>query len=138
MAVAHVAVNFIFRNKSRNRVHNHNVHSARTHKGFGDFQSLFAVIRLRNKQGIDIDAERLGVDRVKGMLCVNERRLAAKLLNLGNNMQRHRRFTRRFRAVNFNDSSARHTADSERHIQRQRPCRNRADIHGRVLAKLHN
>ena len=54
------------------------------------------------------------------MFGVNERREAAGLLGVGDDVQHQGCFAGRFRSVNFNDATARHAADAEREIQRQR------------------
>ena len=72
------------------------------------------------------------------MLGVDERRLAARLLHLADDVQRDRRFARRFRPVYFDDAPSRHAADAQRHIQRQRPGRHALDLHLLIFAKAHN
>ena len=42
MAVTHIPVDLVFRHKRCHRVHDHNVHCARTHERFGNLKRLFA------------------------------------------------------------------------------------------------
>lgn len=73
MGVAHIALDLRARNESRNGVDNYNVDSARTGQRFGYLERLLAVIRLRDKESIDVNAEIRGVYGVKRVLGVNER-----------------------------------------------------------------
>ena len=58
---------------------------------------------------------------------------------LGQAMQSERRFTRRFRAVDFDDAAARQAADAERDIEAKRTCGNGVDVHRlHVLAEPHD
>ncbi len=52
-------------------------------------------------------------------------------------VQRHSRFTGRFRPVNLYDSASWHTACSKCDIQSQTSCRNNFDWHYLMLAKFH-
>lgn len=53
-------------------------------------------------------------------------------------MQSNRRFTGGFRPEDLDDSSLRHAADAERHIQRDRAGMHRLHGHVRVFAELHD
>ena len=77
------------------------------------------------------------------MLRIHKRRNAALLLDLRDRVQSDRRFTRRFRPVNFDDPAARQSADPERNVQRKasrgddfnvRVARFVAELHDRALA----
>ena len=136
MRRAHLAVYLLLRNERRNRVDDNEVDRARAHKRLGYLERLLAAVGLRNKQVLDLYAEILGVDGVERMLRVDECSGSAVLLYLGGDMQRKRRFTRRFGTVYLDDSAARQTADSERKVESERACRDRRHIDGGVLAEL--
>lgn len=138
MAVAHIAINFVLRNKCGNRVNDHNIHRARAHKCFGNFKSLFAVIRLRNEKRINVDAECLGVHRVKACSASINAASPPSFCTSAMTCRATVVLPEDSGPVDFNDSSARHTADAERHIERQRSGRNGADIHGGIFAELHD
>ena len=53
------------------------------------------------------------------MLCVDERRHAAGLLRLRDDMQRHGGLAGGFRAVDLDDAAARQAAHAQRHVQIQ-------------------
>src|SRR6516162_5146738 len=64
---------------------------------------------------------------------------AALFLRLGQAMQSERRFTRGFRAVDFDDAAARQAADAERDIEAERTSGNGVDVHRlHVLAEPHD
>ena len=88
------------------------VDRTRAHERLRDVEALLAGIRLRNKQAVDVNAERLGVDRVERVLGVDKRSRAAQLLRLCNAVQRNRGLTGGFRSVDLNDSSLGNTAQS--------------------------
>ena len=91
MRVAHVAFEFGLRNQRRHGVHDDDVHPAGANQRFSDFERLLAVVGLRDQQVIHVHAELPRIDRIKRVLRVNERRLPAELLRLGDHMQRHGR-----------------------------------------------
>ena len=73
------------------------------------------------------------VERVHRVLGVDERADAAELLRLGEHVVDERRLARGLGAEDLDDPPARHAADSERQIQRQRAGRDRADADLRAL-----
>ena len=72
------------------------------------------------------------------MLRVHERDLAALFLRFRHDVQRQRRFTGGFRAVDLNDASLRNAADAKRRVQCQRAGRDRVHVHLRLVAETHN
>src|SRR5690606_17392144 len=125
--IAHVALDFGFRRQRGDRVDDDQIDTAGAHQRVANFQRLFAGVRLRNQQLGHIDAEFLGISGVQCVFGVDEGAGTAKLLHLGNRLQRQRRFTGRFRAVDFDNAAARQTADAECDVQAQRTGRN--DLH---------
>jgi hypothetical protein len=57
MSGAHIAVNLALRNQRGYRVDNHNVNRAGTNQRFRNLKRLLAVVRLGDKQRINIYAE---------------------------------------------------------------------------------
>jgi hypothetical protein len=55
------------------------------------------------------------------VLGVDERADAARLLRLGDHVQRERRLARRLRAEDLDDAAARHAADAERVVELSEP-----------------
>ena len=75
-----------------------------------------------------------GVARVEGVLGVDERRDAAGRLRLGDDLQRERRLAARLGAVDLDDAPARHAADAERGVERERAGRDRRHLVGRACS----
>ena len=86
VAVAHSVLYFLFGNERRNAVHDQHVDGTRTHKCFRNFKSLLAVVGLRNKQRIYINAEISRIYRVKCVFRVHKSSRAAALLRFRNDM----------------------------------------------------
>ena len=88
--------------------------------------------------------ELAGVDGVERVLGVDERGHAAAALGLGDHVQGERRLARGLRAVDLDHAAARHPADAERGVERQRAGGDGGDVdllpaaepHDRALAEL--
>src|SRR6185437_14684138 len=89
------------------------------HERSRDFESLLAVVRLRDEKIVDIDAELAGVDGIEGVFGVNEGGGAAGALRLGDRLEGHGGFAGGFGAENFDHPAARKAADAEGGIERQ-------------------
>src|SRR3989338_10346383 len=105
MIITHHPLNFSPRRESGNRINNNNIDTARTHKSLSNFQRLFSIIWLRNKQVINIDPYFLCILHVKSMLSIDEGSTSSATLSFGNVMERKSCFTRRFRTKNLNDTA---------------------------------
>jgi hypothetical protein len=68
-------------------------------------ESLFAAARLADEQRLKVDAQLLGPAGVEGMLGVDERGDAARLLGLGDDVQRAGRLAAGFRAEDLDDAA---------------------------------
>ena len=145
VGITHFALDFRTGHQCRYRVHNHNINRTAAYHGFGDFQRLFAVIRLRNIEVININPQRLCISGVHRMLRIHIPCNAAALLHLCHHVQGNRCLTGGFRAINLNDSALRQTANPQRQIQAQRAGRHNLNrhfciiipqLHYRTLAKL--
>ena len=77
--------------------------------------------------------EVLGVQRVHRVLGVDERTDAAELLRLGDHVVDERRLARGLRAEDLDDAPARHAADAEREVERERARGDRLHAHLRAL-----
>ncbi len=129
MRVAHVAFELGLGDERRDRVDDDHVDGVGPHQHFGDLERLFARVRLRNEQIVQIDAERGGVGRIERVLDVDERRGAAAALRLCDHVQRERRLTARLRPVDLDDAAARKAADAQRQVERDRARRDDVDRH---------
>ena len=120
LRVAHFAFEFGARNERGDRVDDDDIDGAAADQDFGDFQSLFAAVGLRDQQVVDIDAELARVVGIQRMFGVDEGGRSAELLRFGDGVQRQRGFAARFRSEDFDDAAAGIAADAECGIQRQR------------------
>ena len=120
MGFAHFTLDLRTGNKSGNRVNNNNVDSTGTNESLGNFESLFAVIGLRNKQGVNVNAEVCGVNGIECVLRINECGFTAGFLSLGDSVQSERCFTGGFRSVYFHDSALGKSADTRCGVESQR------------------
>ena len=85
-------------------------------------QRFLAAVRLRDEQVVEVHAELLGVSRVERVLGVDERRQAARLLRVGDDVEHQRGFAGGFRPEDFHDAPARNAADAQRQVD-ERSCR---------------
>ena len=115
--VAHLAVQLSLGDERGDGIDDQHVNGAGADEGFGNLQSLFAAIRLRNQQVIDIDAQLFGVGGVEGVLRVDKGRQAAGLLRLGNDLQRDGGLARGLRAENLNDAAAGNAAHAQSGVE---------------------
>ena len=145
LRVAHLAFDFGARHERGDRVDDDHVDAVRPDEHLDDFESLLAVVRLRDEEIVEIDAELLRVRRVERVLCVDERRDAADFLRLRDDLQRERRLARRLGPEDFDDAAPRHPSDAKRVVDADRPGRNRLDhlnrafltqAHDRAFAEL--
>ena len=136
--VAHVAFDFRFRRERRHRVDHDNINGRRTNKLIGDFQCLLAVVGLRDEQVVDVHAQVLRIKAIEGVLRIDEGRRAARLLCLGNGMNRQSRLTRRFRTVDFDDAATGVTAHTQGIVQTDRTRRNHFHVFDLLVAHFHD
>ena len=108
--VAHLAVQFRLGHQRGHRVHHEDVDGTRGDQRAGDLERLLGVVRLRHQQVVHVHAQLARVVRIQRVLDVDERRHAAGLLRLRDDLQRHGGLARRLRAEDLADSAARQTA----------------------------
>ncbi len=135
--VADLAVELRFRGQRRDRVDRDHVDRRRGDQPVGDLQRLLAVVGLGDEQLIGVDADRPRVDRVDRVLGVDEGADAAAGLGLGDDVVDQRGLTGGLRAEDLDDPAARHAADPERQVERQRPGRDRVDLDRAFVAEAH-
>jgi hypothetical protein len=142
---AHFAFDLRAGHERRDRVDDDDVDAVGADDHFDDLERLLAVVGLRHEEVVEIDAEFLGIRRIERVFRVDERRHAALLLGLGDDLQRQRRLAGRFRPEDFDDAAARHAADAERVVDADGAGRNRfnrgddivlAEAHDRAFAEL--
>ena len=117
MRVADFAFDFRFRRQRRHGVDNDNVYGTRARQRVTDFQRLFAGVRLRAQQVVDVDAQLTRINRIQRVLCIDKCTGFTFTLRGGDNLQGQCRFTGRFRPVDFDDTAHRQTAGAQGDIQ---------------------
>ncbi len=117
MGVAHFAVEFGLGDESCDGVDNQHVDSAGSDQSFSDFERLLAAVGLGDEKVVDIDAQLLGVPRVKSVFRVDEGGQTAQALGFGNDLQRDRRLAGGFRSEDLSNPAARHAAHAERSVE---------------------
>ncbi len=137
MHVAHFTFDFSLRYQCRHGVDDDHVNGVGAHQHVGDFQGLFAGVRLGNQQIIDVDAQLAGVLWIERVFGVDECAGRAGFLRLGDHGQGQRGFTGGFRTVDFNNTAFWQTADAECDIQTQRASRDGRDRLTVLIAHTH-
>ena len=99
---------------------------------------LFAGVRLRHEQVVDLDAEFFGIGRIECMFGIDEGRRAAGTLGRSDDLQCQRGLAGRFRSVDLDDATARQTADTERDVEAKRASRDRFDHVGLAVTHAHD
>ena len=138
MGVAHLALDLGPRRERGHRVDDHDVEGAGAHEHVADLQRLLAGVGLGDQQLVDVDPDRLGVDRVHGVLGVDVGAHAAVALGLGDDVHRQRRLAGRLRAEDLGDPAARQAADAEGEVERERSGGDGLDGHRALLAHAHD
>ena len=137
-AIADFAFDFRLRHQSGHRVDDDGVNGVGANEHIADLKRLFARVRLRDKHLVDIDAEASGIGGIERMLGVNERHDAAQRLSLRENLQGKRGLAAGFRTVDFYDTPARHSPDTQGGIQRKSTGGDDAHLQAVALAQLHD
>src|SRR5579863_10224097 len=106
VVIAHIAVEFRLRYQRGDRVDDRDIDRSALDERGGDFERLFARVRLRYEQVVDVHAEFAGIGGIERMFGIDERRHTAEFLRLGDYLQRQRRFARRFRSVDLDHATA--------------------------------
>src|SRR3546814_9806918 len=84
-----------------------------------------------------IDAQLLGIDRIKRVFGIDKSRRSTIFLRFGDGVERKRGLARAFRPVNLDHPAARQAADAERDVQPQRAGGDGLHLHGFPRAQLH-
>ena len=132
--IAHVAFEFGLGDQRGDGIDDDDVDGVGADQFLRDFESLFAVIGLRDEKIVDVDAELAGVDGIERVFGVDERGLSAEFLRFGDDLQRQRGLAAGFRAVDFDDAAAREAANAERGVNRQAAAGDDVDRNQNVLA----
>ena len=108
--IAHIAFKLRTRDEGCDRVDHNHVHRAGTYQRFGDFERLFADVRLGNQQVIHVHTHASRIDRIKGMFHIDKGRCPTHTLGLGDDVLAEGGFPGRFRAVDFSNTPSRNAA----------------------------
>src|SRR6266478_189000 len=132
--IAHVAFEFGLGDESGDRVDDDDVDGVRTDEFLSDFESLFAVIGLRDQKVVHVYAEFAGIAGIERVFGVDESGLASEFLGFGDDLQRERGLTTGFRSVDFDDAAAGKTANSESGVNRKAAAGDDVDWNEDILA----
>ena len=115
MAFTDLAVELRLRHESCHRVDDDDVNRVRLDEHLGDLQGLFTVARLADEQLFEVHAEPLRPGGVEGVFGVDKRRNSARLLGIGDGVQRESRLTARLRSEELDHAAAgtAHAAEGE-------------------------
>ena len=94
----------------------------------GNLKRLLAVVRLRDQQFTQIDAQFFRVEAIKGVFGVDKGSDAAPPLRFGYGVDGQRRLSGAFRPIDFDDAAFRITAHAECIVEGNAPRRNDFNI----------
>ena len=138
VAVAHFAFDLRLGNERCDGVDNDHVDRAGTDQSLGDLKRVLTGVGLSDEQFVDIHAQRLRINRIKRVLDVDERDVAAVFLTFGNTVQGERRLTGGLGTVDLHDPAARQTADTQCDIQGKGAGRDVLHVHVFIFAQAHD
>ena len=110
--------------------------TAPDHELFAYRKRLFAARRLRHDEPSEVDANLPRVCRVERMLRVDERRRAARFLDIRHSVERKRSLSRRLVPVELDYAPLREPANAKGQIKPESPGRDGLDIPLRGVAEL--
>ena len=93
MRLAHFAIELGAGGQRGHGVDHHDVQRVAFHQRFADVQRFLAGVGLGDEQVVDVDADLLGIARIKRVLGIDEGRRAACLLGVGDHMGDERGFS---------------------------------------------
>ena len=117
MRIPHLTLDFSSRHQSGDGIDDNDIHGAAPDQHIGDFKRLLAGVRLRHQEFITIHTEFLGINRIQGMLGIDESGDAALPLGIGHRMKGQGRFARRFRAIDLDNPATGQSADAQRLVK---------------------
>ena len=138
VAVAHLALDLGPGHQRGHRVDDDDVQRVGPDQHVGDLERLLAGVGLGDQQRVGVDAELLRVVGVERVLGVDERRDAARLLRVGDRVQRDRGLAGALRPVDLDDPAARQAADAEGDVEGDRAGRDHLDRRPDVVAQAHD
>jgi hypothetical protein len=138
MGVTHFPFDLGPRHQSGDRVDHQDIESPGADQHVGDLQRLLPGVGLRNEKLVDIHPDRLGVNRVEGVLGVDEGGDTPVALGLGHDVEGEAGLPRAFRPIELDDAAPRHATYPQCEVERESTCGD--DIHLDVgrLSHLHD
>ena len=117
MRVAHLPLDLRLGNESGHGVDHDDVQTARADEHVGDLKGLLTGVRLGDEKIVGVNAQGLGVNRVKSVFGIDEGRVAPRLLGTGDGMERHGGLAGGLGTVDLDDAASRESADSQSDIE---------------------
>ena len=138
MGVAHLAFDFGLGHERGNGVDDDDVDAARTDQHVSDLKGLLTRVGLGDQEGVGVHAQGASVDRVEGVLGVDERGVTASLLGVSDGMQGDRGLTGGLGAVDLDHAAARQATDTEGNIEREGTRGDHLNRRAVVVAQAHD
>ncbi|GBE21414.1 hypothetical protein BMS3Bbin01_00759 [bacterium BMS3Bbin01] len=112
MRIAHLTFDLGFGNESCHRVDHDDVQRTGSDQHVHDLQGLFTGVGLRDQQLVDVHTEGPRVERIQGMLRVDERCDPPVALCLGDDVQRQGRLPTALGSEDLDDPPSGDTSDA--------------------------
>ena len=138
LVVSHLALDLGLGRKRGHGVDDDDVDGARTDEIVRDLEGLLAIVRLRDKEGLEVDSKSLGISAVERVLGVDHGGDAALLLRFGDGVDGERGLAAGLRSVDLNDAPARITADAQGMVEGYRAARDDLHVPLRLVSQLHD
>jgi hypothetical protein len=138
LRLAHVALELGLRRQRRDRVDDDDRDGAGADQRLGDLERLLAGVGLGDQELVDVDAELAGIDRVERVLGIDEGADTARLLLLGDDVQRERGLARALGPIDLDDPALGQAAHPEGDVETDRAGGDRGDVERRRRAELHD
>ena len=137
MSVSHISLDLCLRYQRCDRVDDNDINGTAAGQHITDFQRLLSRILLGNQELLNPDAQILRIDRVQGMLRIDEGSLPPGLLRLRNHVQRQSGLSGGFRTEYFHNPSPGNAAHPGSQIQADGSGGDRLHIHTGIT-QLHD
>ena len=124
----HLAFQFGLGHQGGHGINHDHIQRVGARQCLANSQRLFATVGLGHQQIVQVHSQAFGVGGIQRVLGVNERGQSARSLRMRDDVEHQSGFAGGFRAKNFDNTPARHAADSQGQIERERACGDDRDL----------
>ena len=117
MGITHLAFDLGPGHQGCHRVDDEDVERSGADQHVGDLERLLPGVGLGDEQLVDVDPDRLGIDRVEGVLGVDEGGDPTVALGLGHDVEGETGLARALRPVELDDAPTGNTTDAQGEIE---------------------